>query len=106
MAKTQRKGQPRRSLHRPGSDSRVGKLVQRLASQNLVPSCHNLDIWQYASGEGWGAAISASNKKHNLTGGGKTIESALRDLMRRVKPNAGTERPEAAAPGARMEDKP
>lgn len=95
MTRKKRKGQKSRSLHRDCSASRFVKLVQRLAMQGLVPSCHNLDIWQYASGDGWGAAVDAANKQHNATGGGKTIEAALRDLMRRVKQNDGTDRPRA-----------
>jgi len=57
----------------------VEEMVERLATRGLMPSDHNLTIWQCADGEPWGAAITWHNGEK--TAYGSSMREALEGLM-------------------------
>jgi hypothetical protein len=67
----------------------VVEMVERLAARGLLPCEHNLEVWQCADGDTWGAAINAADPKLNIEGFGDSMEAALAALM--VMANRGAD---------------
>ena len=70
---------------------KLEQLLIRLASQGLLPMPHNLVIWQFADGNGWGAALETGFDGCVADAQGSTIEEALSSLLRKCGRGADIE---------------
>lgn len=60
-------------------------LVQRLASRGMLPSAHNLVIWEHVDSSGWGVRVETPFHEHDVETHGPTLQAALEELMSLLK---------------------
>lgn len=66
----------------------IESMILRLANRGLLPSEHNLTIWQHADNSGWSACVETFRFSDQVVGSGDTLHAALESLMRKTNRGA------------------
>lgn len=59
------------------------EMIQHLARRGLLPSDHNLSIWQHSDNSGrWGVCVESPHSNDFYDAHGDTLQEALEELVK------------------------
>ncbi len=61
----------------------LGQLVTNMAEMGVLKQCHNLQLWEHADGNGFGASLELAVSR-SIEGKGKSIHEALLDVQKQI----------------------